>query len=239
MILELKELPPTIAGPNDNTYKGRVPGRARFLHPEATDSILQIEADTGGLVYTDVYRSAEASLAAMAVKSGVQPPGYSAHGFGFAVDLDVTSVLKKLSIKYPDLLNLMASYGWFCHRRDGLKDEMEYWHFNYLGEDKDEFLAKADPKLRKTWSLPVEYKIHKYYGAQFQLDSAEIQENLKRLRLYNGEVDGLLGPLSKQAVAAFQRTWKLAATGVADDRTKRVLAFVAAEKNIIKFGNNS
>ena len=54
---------------------GRMPERALWLEPAAAASFVRMEADIKGLVYSDIRRSAEASLAAMQAKSGVQPPG--------------------------------------------------------------------------------------------------------------------------------------------------------------------
>ena len=81
MIIRLVELPGTIRGPDDPDYKGMVPRRARFLAPDVGVALLTLDKDTSGYIYTDVYRSAEASLQARRVKRGVQRPGYSPHGF--------------------------------------------------------------------------------------------------------------------------------------------------------------
>src|SRR5688500_12568851 len=96
-----------------------VPKRMRFLHPEAAESLVGLEGDTGGFVYSDIYRSAESSLAARRIKRGVQRPGYSGHNYGFSVDLDIEEIMRTKKILYRDIIHLMQKRGWYCHRRDG------------------------------------------------------------------------------------------------------------------------
>ena len=54
---------------------------------------------------------------------------------------------------------------------------------------------------------------------------APLQAALKALRLYKGHVDGIKGPLTRRAVAAFQRRRGLAVDGVAGPRTRRALGW--------------
>jgi murein DD-endopeptidase MepM/ murein hydrolase activator NlpD len=54
---------------------------------------------------------------------------------------------------------------------------------------------------------------------------AALQAALSQLRLYDGHVDGIRGPLTRRAVAAFQRRRGLAADGVAGPRTRRALGW--------------
>jgi murein DD-endopeptidase MepM/ murein hydrolase activator NlpD len=50
---------------------------------------------------------------------------------------------------------------------------------------------------------------------------AAVQVALKRLDLYNGTVDGVRGPLTKTAIASFQRRRGLSVDGVVGPRTRR------------------
>ena len=59
-----------------------------------------------------------------------------------------------------------------------------------------------------------------------------MQECLKALRLYSGELDGKIGPRTVEAIKCFQRTWKIEETGTVDQKTERTLAYVAAEITI-------
>jgi Peptidase family M23/Putative peptidoglycan binding domain len=54
---------------------------------------------------------------------------------------------------------------------------------------------------------------------------AALQAALLQLRLYDGYVDGVRGPLTRRAVVAFQRHRGLAADGVAGPRTRRALGW--------------
>lgn len=55
--------------------------------------------------------------------------------------------------------------------------------------------------------------------------TAALQSALKSLRLYDGYVDGIRGPLTRRAVIAFQRRRGLAADGIAGPRTRRALGW--------------
>jgi hypothetical protein len=231
MKLRLRALPATVrgiyatrAGPNT------LPERFRRLAPDAADALLRLEAATGGLIYTDMLRSAEESLAARKRKVGVAAPGWSGHNWGFSVDVAVEETLKLRFWKYADLLEAMRVHGWHCHRRDGAVGyrQMESWHFNYFGDDAAKWLAHA----HESWSAPVEHLIEAVYGP-FQLTVREAQAALAKLRMYSGDVDGLLGPITRESILAFQRAWLLIPHGVLDARTERTLLLVAADIELL------
>lgn len=234
MILRLAPLPDSLRGPDDEAYKGVVPRRARFLEPTAARSLTALLVECGNaLVFTDVYRSPEASLAARRSKRGIQPPGFSAHNFGIAFDLDVAASLRNLRMRYPEMIELLQRHGWFCHRRDLDSSAAESWHQNYLGQDAARYLAEADPQASNTWAWPVEARIAELYGEAFKLSDLEAQQALAALRFYTGDLDGALGPLAREAVGAFQRAWGLPDDGVAGPRTRRVLAVVTADVELL------
>lgn len=234
MQIQLSALPNTLKGPDDSSYKGLVPKRARFMEPAAASALMQlISASNNSLVFTDIYRSPEASLAARRSKRGVQPPGYSGHNFGFSFDLDIAETLRVMKIRYVELIELLRQYGFHCHRRDLASSADESWHQNYFGEEADGLLKLLDPQQPRTWATPLEAKIVQVYGTSFTFDAKELQAQLSRLWLYRGEVDGKEGPLTREAVAAFQRAWGLADDGIAGPRTRRVLAVVASEVELV------
>ena len=233
MILRLAPLPDTLKGPADEVYRGRVPKRARFLEPGAATSLLILASKNPWLTMTDVYRSPDSSLAARKTKRGVQPPGFSAHNFGIAIDLDVGACLKAAKIRYPELVEEMRQAGWHCHRRDLDATAMESWHFNYLGGRSEDLLKQADLDAANTWAWPVEARIMELYGEQFKLTDLQVQEALAALRFYTGDLDGKFGALSHEALAAFQRAWGLAPDGAPGPRTNRVLAVVSAEIELV------
>lgn len=213
MNLLLQQLP-QLAGPNDDSYHGLAPKRALYMRPEAAVALMLVEKDTDGLVYTDIFRSAQAILAAYKAKPGItQPVGYSFHGYGGAVDLDVDSCLKKLGTNYEGLVEIMAARKFYCHRRDGNPTGSESWHFNFLGDDADALLA-ATTDDHKTWAAPAEAMIQKWYGPNLVLTEDQIN---------------LLIPVAHATdVADFQRKWALTDDGIAGPRTQRTLAYVTA-----------
>lgn len=211
-----------------NGAPNRMPSRALFLAPEAAASFRAKLYPF--VVISDALRSADSSLNAVKRGRGAQPPGYSAHNYGLAVDLSTTATMRRGGIRTKAVLDdLMESHGWFCHRRDHLL-EHESWHYNFLGVG-----YKVSPKQRTT-SPDVEALILQRYGADLAPSDTECQVMLKALRMYSGAIDGDIGPLSREAISIFQRAWaspKLHTTGKLDDRTRRTLAFVTAEREVV------
>lgn len=206
-----------------------MPPRVCWLHPEAAAGFVALEAAWSGGVYSDIARSAEASLAAMTSKAGVQPPGWSGHNFGFSVDWAVDETIRRTGRTYAELVQLAAGAGWYAYRRD-LRRGSEDWHLNWLGPHAGSVLAAVDPLKPGTWAAAAEGMIQRFYAPDFALSLQEAQEALGRLKLYSGAPDGAWGPLSTHACAAFQRAWRLPDSGMLDARTARTLAFVAAEQ---------
>jgi murein DD-endopeptidase MepM/ murein hydrolase activator NlpD len=54
---------------------------------------------------------------------------------------------------------------------------------------------------------------------------AALQAGLKSLQFYRGYVDGIRGPLTRQAISAFQRSHGLNADGIAGPQTRRALGW--------------
>lgn len=216
MILILQQLP-QLAGPDDNDYHGLVPKRMLYMHPDAAAALLLVEQDTGGLVYTDILRSPEATRDAYRNKTGTQPVSYSFHEYGGCVDCDVDRSLKKLGTSYDGLIEIMAARGFYCHRRDGNPTASESWHFNYLGGDADALLEQTTAD-HATWSKPAEAMIQKWYGPELVLTEEQIAT--------------LLPVAHATDVRDFQRAWDLTVDGIAGPRTQRVLAYVTAQPQI-------
>jgi hypothetical protein len=232
MKLRLTALAPTTRGIyNTRAGPDTLPERFRYLHPDAAAGFVALEAATGGLVYSDILRSAEESLHAAQTKRGVQPPGFSGHNFGFSVDVAVEETMKLRGWDYAKLVATMEAYGWHCHRRDGARGYRlsEHWHFNFFGAASAKYLKTT---IGGSWASPLEALVLDTYEEAFRLTDAELQACLKKLGMYAGDVDGQVGPLTRAAVGAFQRAWMM--DGQRDEvRTRRVLAFVAAEREIV------
>ncbi len=239
MELELVHLPQgRIRGTYDvnknNVSDDYLPRRLRYLHPDAARSANEMKE----IVWSDMFRSAEASLAAIARgKRGVQPPAFSGHNFGFSGDVDIRRTLRENNWTYADLLNYMVHKGWYCYRRDG-KRGREDWHFNHLGHGRyrREILEQIDPRPwlgRRTWKLGAELMIQKQYGDSLTLSPLGVQDMLQRLRLYKGDLDGSIGPISQQAIKLFARTWKLKPKHI-NAKFQRVLAYVSADTKLVE-----
>lgn len=206
-----------IYGDNEDS----MPLRCRFLNPAAAGAYLEMK---DLVVVSDMFRSPESSLRAVRDGRGAQPPAYSAHNFGLAIDLDIGRTMKAASVKTKAALDAeLESRGWFCHRRDH-EMEHEAWHYNFLGRG-----TQVGQQFRSTAGW-IEGRIGQMYGAFLDPDDTECQVALKKLRLYGGAIDGKIGPISQEAIRAFQRTWRLPKSGRLDTRTKRTLAYVAAER---------
>lgn len=227
MILQLCALPSqSVRG----VYKvggvdGRMPARALFLEPAAARSFLRDLADV--VTVSDVFRSAESSLAAVRAGRGAKAPGFSGHNYGLSIDLDIEATWRALrgAARRPDkelLDGWMAERGWYCHRSDhapaSWKPINEAWHFNFL---PGHTWGKSSPAA-------LEARIVGLYVNRFELNVVAQQAYLQQLRLYRGEADGDAGPLTREAVRVFQRAWGLAETGKADAKTQRTLAYVSA-----------
>lgn len=218
----------TIQTPVRSIYDGPMPRQWARLYPTVATAFQRMEAQLGGLIYTGMFRTAEASFAARKKKTGVQQPAYSGHNYGFSVDIAVDATLEDKRWKYPRLLRRLSELGWYCHRRDGRRG-MEDWHFNYFGPMVGNHMERIDTNKAGTWASAVEHMIIYYYGSELELGAVQIQAALKKLKMYGGEIDGVLGPLSKEGWHAFQRAWELDKQPFTDSITQRVLAYVAAQ----------
>ncbi len=215
LILHLERLPASTLG----SYDGRMPARSLFLHPLAAPSFLK---NIDRWVCSDIYRSPEASLVAMKTRKGAQPPGYSAHNFGLAIDLDIKATMKNLEFKTKTELDVfMEKVGWFCHRRDHKLDH-EAWHYTFLGTGA--FIAPQYKTI--VWHTAA--RIREVFGEALLPDDTECQRLLAKLGYYGGAIDGKIGPLSLAAIDVFRRGWGIKGKNI--DSIRRTLAIVAAEK---------
>lgn len=99
------------------------------LHPEAAGALLALEQAHG----------IELSLCPCRVPLD---PGVSPHDYGLALDLDVDALMSSLGLTKTGLDALMEQYGWYCHRRDGVRGPGD-GHYNYLGTHPEEYLHRA------------------------------------------------------------------------------------------------
>lgn len=65
------------------------------------------------------------------------------------------------------------------------------------------------------------------------MELKKVQELLKSLGIYSGDIDGDNGSLTKEAVKVFQRAWELKVDGIPGPMTQRTLSYVSAEKVLV------
>jgi len=191
----------------------------------APDAAASFEADLKPhVVVSDMWRSAASSLLAVKEGRGAALPGYSAHNFGLAIDIDVARIIREYPGMFAnkrDLDEWMAAQGWFCWRDDH-KLERESWHYYYFGKGaKVQYFGGNCVGYWNAYAL-------RRHGADFNVSDIDAQRMLVSMKLYHGPVDGKVGPLTKEAIGTFQRAYSLPLTLGLDPRTQRTLAFVAA-----------
>lgn len=207
------------------------PARMAFLHPDVLPSFVEMqEACDWNIVLTDIWRASLVSLNrkypdAKPMRRTVQPPAWSAHGYGFAIDIDTAPTLKRMKCSKRELDEFMAAHGFHCHRRDHRRGSEDF-HFNGLVLPGQDWMRYAS----KTRTSPaVEQMIRATYGKYWRMTANQKQRCLKFLKLYPGEIDSVFGPWSKTAARSFQKAWRLRADGIIGPDTGRLLQFRCAE----------
>jgi hypothetical protein len=212
-----------------NRIPGKLPLRSLFLHPLAADSFLADLADAVSV--TDMFRSAEVTMMAIAAGRGTRLPGYSGHNFGFSIDIDLDVTLRERRLEKAAFDSWMAARGWHCERRDGTRG-LDDHHYDFLALGEQLGLAPMSDPIRDLETLIV-----RVYGEALAPDPEESQRQLKKLRHYGGVVDGEIGPVTTEAIRIFQRAWQLdrdaqTTLGTLDARTRRTLAFVCCQRRL-------
>lgn len=232
LILDLVQLPAdkvrgvyTIGG-----VPGRMPARALYLHPLCAPRFLAMTP--GVITVSDMFRSAESSLAAVKSGRGAQPPGFSAHNFGLAIDIDVRKAMRALGMNggKGGLDNWMRHWGFWCYRLDAKITDLhgESHHYHALSFDQPE-------SGERTTAAAIQRRITSLYGHTWRdIDPTVAQAQLARLGLYRGDLDGNLGPISKAAVRVFRRGWGLGDSDKIDAKTFRTLVYVAAGRRVTR-----
>lgn len=215
-----------------SNIKGEV--KNPYLDKEAAFSLVLVERDTGGLVYTEMWRDALSSILVRRTNTSTPPPGYSAHNYGLSIQIDMRASMKVKKLSHDDLTKILERHGWFCQRRDEGFDisEVGACQFNYFGKDHDKYLSKASQDAT-SWLTPSEFYIWEKYRDDFQLETADVQNKLGSLGLYRGTITGQRDLYTREAIMAFQRTWEISQSGAPDMTLCRVLSFVTAELKIL------
>lgn len=122
MQVDLVQVPPCrgIYGPAHD----QLPARMRWLHPDAAEAF---ESIRDVVAVSDMFRSPQASLAAVQGGRGAAAPGKSSHNYGRAIDIDVPYSLRLLGCSKVQLDEMLAERGWWCWREDH-ELKKEGWH---------------------------------------------------------------------------------------------------------------
>ncbi len=209
-------------------YPDKLPARMRYLAPGAGASFIADLSEF--VVVSDMLRSPESSLNARRKgRGGVQRPAYSGHNYGKSIDLDVRKTLASIGLRSKRQLDeWMEARGWYCHRRDH-KRKSEEWHYNYFGSDFSTYVRDSDTRT----SAGLERMLVAEFGKWWtKMSNEDAQRALTRLGMYDGDIDGKFGPISREATRVFQRGWipGKPVTGRLNTMTKRTLAFVTADR---------
>lgn len=200
--------------------------RFMFAHPDLYPGMVELEREYPGCIfYSDVFRSPAESEAAVRAGRGALRAGSSTHNGGGAADVAVDKTRARLrsfgitEMGKPrwkrELDAIFRERGMHCFRSDGKRGK-EDWHYDVGGGG----YRRGQAWLNRTFGA---YWMH-------QMTTVHVQRMLGKLRLYQGELDGVAGPLTREALRLFQRAWRLPRTGRAGAKTRRVLAFVTAVK---------
>jgi len=226
--LKLTKMPSSVYGIY-GPHKNIMASRMLYLHPDAAVSFMR-DLYPHRFRVSDMFRSADSSLQARHQKKGVQKPSWSGHNYGFSIDADLDFQLPHMGMDKKQFDGWMNERGWYCHRKDHLI-EREAWHYNYFGAESAKYLA-ACAQWHST-AAGIEQKILDYYGSEFLLDPIGIQTELKTLKLYGGDIDGDIGPLSVRAIKVFQTAWDLDVDGIAGRDTQRLLSFLGSTVDLV------
>ncbi len=223
-----------------------MPLRALMVHPEVWQAFRVVAPR---IVITDLTRTAESSLARMKTAPGLtQAPGYSHHNVGGAFDLDIMASVKHGGYRNraamdEDLIELGFPPFWWLAGANAPppnKPGSETWHHSWLTRD----LHMREPHSRST-AAAAEVLMLRWYPwldvSTWTDKDRTAQYCLARLGHYHGAIDGAFGPLSRTALAMFQRALQVRSwcrkkgvsdfeEGKLDKATARVLAFCAAER---------
>jgi hypothetical protein len=185
-------------GKENFIYKD-IPRRMTWMNPFSYDNLLSM-TDEVRVVISDLYRSPASSAEAYARKTGVAKPGYSGHNYGISVDFDIDQMLKINHMTYDQLCRFLEQYN--CWQFQGRKPTSEKykrgkedWHFNIIPENYSNLKGSA---MASTW---IENNI------KFDSSITGIQQMLKSLKFYQGAIDGLSGPLMREAIKKFKKAW--------------------------------
>ncbi len=231
MIIPLERVPACIGSYDiDRDGKAReMPVRALWLAPDAAKVFNADMYDK--VVVSDMFRSPDSSKAAVAAGRGAAAPGWSAHNYGRAIDIDVRQTMRNLGLGTKAELDVwMSAHGWWCWREDHVMPAWkprpnEAWHYywapkgvEYIGGGSVQWwnrtMGTDYPPLE--WGIPTHEQRQKW---------------LRDAGFYHGEIDGKWGSMSKQAYYAFTVAW-----GPRTDRTLAYMAWFLPRSRALRLG---
>jgi hypothetical protein len=173
----------------------------------------ELELLTSELVLSDLFRSYEMQYQAhLDYTSGKKPaysppPGGSMHEAGRAFDMDL-SVIKKSDISLQQFWKIANKYGVYQIIKSPNFGENEAWHFDCRGSHQNvyEYYSNGKAKNMKPYIamaasaiLSIGLPVDRYKGKE---QVANIQFGLVRLGQELGNIDGVIGQKTKDAIKA-------------------------------------
>lgn len=206
----------------------KVPRRLAYVKREVAEAI------PSWLRGTDFWRSPQMQLTAMKTRRGAQWVGYSGHGNGNSIDLNVEATMQLLNVKRKAALDeQMRKCGFVCHRLDG-EMAFECWHYNYLPDvafAKVQNLQSAFGQYTFDQLDDAMIKEHEKEWEALEEDTKAKQWALQKLGFYTAGIDGIWGKKSKAAFSVFEDLYVKSSKKARDWR--RVLSFMTADFVVI------
>lgn len=225
MNLRLHQLPESVAGS----------AQFKMLASDAHKAFLKLH-DELELEVLDAWHSPALTLYDKRMHSTQWAVGYSPFDYGMAIRFKVPERIKRFDSLYEEVRETVEKYGWFFYRHPSYTSAIYPWGETLIYLSNNEQINRFETADPTTWGFAAEMEIYARYGQYFTLSPAQIRTKLYNLGLYYGRVDVEtslgLDVNSREAILAFQRTWKLAENGQPDTQFQRTLALVSAEKEI-------
>lgn len=219
---------PGIYGTKGNPLPKRMAKLVREA-AEALNLVFQDVAQTGGHLYlSDMFRSAEEQEQAhndylTGRKSAFSPPSCgSVHEAARAIDIDAFDT----GIGHKLVRGILNKHGW-VNIVDTLTGS-ECWHYEFRGERWQQYYRDHGyAAMARAMKTEIDNVLNLEAAVKREEEIKVLQTTLNKLYGLNLDVDGMLGPKTRDVVRRFQGEQGLQVDGVPGPITMRKLKQVA------------